>query len=79
MKKYYEVVFTKVESVFVELSEQDVQDSDFGLDELALDIAEYEVSDTDLIEQSVARELTSDYDIDATKRHANHTSFSEDR
>lgn len=78
-KKYYEVVFTKVESVFVELSEQDIEESGLELEELAAVAAEYEVSDTDLIEQTRVEELTSEYLIDSTKRHANHISLSEER
>jgi hypothetical protein len=77
-KRYYEVVFTKVESVFVELSEQDIEESDLELDELAAIAAEYEVSDTDLIENTRVQELTSEYLIDSTKRHANHVSLSKE-
>ncbi len=78
-KRYYEVVFTKLESVFVELSEQDIEESDLELKELAIIAAEDEVSDTDLIEQTRVKELTSGYLIDSAKRHANHISLSEER
>ena len=75
MSKFFEVVVTKIETVVVEVSDEDLEQYDN--EEKAYEYAEWELSDTDLIDSWTIKEIPKD-DLETHLRWANHKSLLEE-